>query len=286
MRLKTILLLATHGMCIGVILFLLGFIVLKKMNNKDRDVLIKAKFSIEKSDKQMHIIKEEQWKQTKVQSERYPNDKNIDWYQKAKMISTKTDSMLVLVDSLQNHFSLELLYNLQGQANVFKNQAWETVLFDTSMLNCFPSFVPSDWLFQSWTQDAPYKFATNLSALKADIWSIGTATLGYCQKKTGSDDLICCAGYEPVISKSIINPSVGEQISYDLLLSYYGCNARHFTYRLNGKELPQKDGKANFKVKYDKPGQYPLRFEVEERIQQLDSVQVILGEKTYYLNVR
>jgi hypothetical protein len=286
MRVKKVLLLALHGMCIGVILLLMGFIVLKKSTNQDSKLLSDSQMVIEESRQELQIIKEEQFKQIRVFFSQHQNINNELWLNRAKWIYAKSDSMLVLVDSLQQKFDLNQLYCLQGQVSLFKNQAWATVENDTSMLLYFPSFTPNDWLFQSWKNDSPQKFATQLSALKVDIIHIFSASMNYYAQKTGYDGMICCAGYEPVLSRSPINPIIGEQVFYDLSLNYFGCNKRNFTYRLNGKELPQKDGSTPFQIRFDKSGQYPLHFEVEERIQQLDSVQILKGEKTYYLRVR
>jgi hypothetical protein len=286
MRVKNILLLAFHGMCIGVILLLMGFIVWKKSTNQDGKLLSDSQMVIEKSRQELHIIKEEHLKQIRVFFSQDQNINNEIWLNRAKWMCAKSDSMLVLVDSLQQKFDLNQLYRLQGQVSLFKNQAWATVENDTSMLHYFPSFTPSDWLFQSWKNDSPQKFDTQLSSLKADIIHICSASMNYYAKKTGDEGMICCVGYDLAFSRTQINPRIGEQVSYDLSLNYFGCNKRYFTYRLNGKELPQKEGKAPFQVRFDKSGQYPLHFEVEERIQQLDSVQILRGEKTYFINVR
>jgi hypothetical protein len=285
MRVKNILLLALHGMCIGVILLLVGFIVWKKSTNQDGKLLSESQMVLEQSQAELQIIKEEQFKKIRVSSVQYLNKNDELWLNRAKWMYAKSDSMLVLVDSLQQKFEPNLLYYVQGQVSLFKNQAWATVENDTSMLHYFPSFTPSDWLFQSWKNDSPQKFDTQLSSLKADIMDICSASMNYYAKKTGGADM-CCAGHDPVFSRTQINPRIGEQVSYDLSLNYFGCNKRYFTYRLNGKELPQKEGKAPFQVRFDKSGQYPLHFEVEERIQQLDSVQILRGEKTYFINVR
>jgi hypothetical protein len=286
MRVKNILLLALHGMCIGVILLLLGFIVWKKSTNQDSKLLSEFQIALEQSQQELQIIKEEQFKKIRVSSVQYLNKNDELWLNRAKWMYAKSDSMLVLVDSLQQKFNPNLLYYVQGQVSLYKNQAWATVENDTSMMHYFPSYTPDDWLFQSWKNDSPQKFATQLSVLKADIIEICSASMNYYAKRTGDEGMICCAGYDPAFSRTQINPRIGEQVSYDLSLNYFGCNKRYFTYRLNGKELTQKEGKVPFQIRFDKPGQYPLYFEVEERIQKVDSVQILRGEKTYYLNVQ
>jgi hypothetical protein len=288
MRVKNILLLALHGMCIGVILLLMGFIVWKKSTNQDAKLLSESRMVLEQSRQELQIIKEEELIKIREKSLNSPTVIRNIFCNRAKWMCAKSDSMLVLVDSLQQKFDLNQLYHLQGQVSLYKNQAWATVENYTSMLHYFPSFTPNDWLFQSWKNDSPQKFDTQLSALKADIVSICSSSMNYFEKKTGGEGISCCFGYDPVLSRSQINPSTGEEVSYELTLADYDCNKTYpkYKYRLNGKELSQKDGETPFQIRFNKSGQYPLHFEVEEQIQQLDTVQILSGEKTYFINVR
>jgi hypothetical protein len=219
MRVKKVLLLALHGMCIGVILLLVGFIILKKSTNQDSKLLTEFQKVIQESQAELQIMNEVQFKKIRVSTIQYSYTNAELWLNRAKWIYAKSDSMLGLVDNLQQKFDLNQLYRLQGQVSLFKNQALATVDNDTTMLYYFPSFTTNDWLFQSWKNDSPQKYATQLSALKVDIIHVFSASMNYYAKKTGYDGMICCAGYEPVLSRSSINPIIGEQVFYDLSLN-------------------------------------------------------------------
>lgn len=86
------------------------------------------------------------FEQVEENAAHYPNQTSADYFQRAAHTQAKADSLLVLLDSLEQNPEAELLYFVQGQLPVFYSNAFkrcdydryvETVLPNSSLLTGF-----------------------------------------------------------------------------------------------------------------------------------------------------
>lgn len=89
--------------------------------------------------------------------------------------------------------------------------------------------------------------------------------------------------YQPLLIMSPLNPSVGDTVTMECILSGPLKSKRHITYQLNGVTLPQTIGDVPFSVQYERPGLYPLHFSAKKEV--AGSPPQLLCEQTCYLRV-
>lgn len=101
----------------------------------------------------------------------------------------------------------------------------------------------------------------------------------------GSEMTFCGAyeSYQPLLIMSHLNPSIGDTVTMECILSGPLKSKRHITYQLNGVTLPQTLLEVPFSVQYERPGLYPLHFSAKKEV--AGSPPVLLCEQTCYLRV-
>ena len=101
----------------------------------------------------------------------------------------------------------------------------------------------------------------------------------------GSEMTFCGAyeSYQPLLIMSLLNPSVGDTVTMECILSGPLKSKRHITYQLNGVTLPQTLLDVPFSVQYERPGLYPLHFSAKKEV--AGSPPQLLCEQTCYLRV-
>ena len=87
----------------------------------------------------------------------------------------------------------------------------------------------------------------------------------------------------PALSKTCINPVVGENITSDVFISGYSNTPYIFEHWINGKKHEPVDGVIHYKTRFSKPGKYPFHYKIQVSDWKTDSTKVF--EKTYCLNV-
>jgi hypothetical protein len=111
------------------------------------------------------------------------------------------------------------------------------------------------------------------------------SAMSYFAKNVNGGDEIICGGYEPTISFNQATPSIGDTVNAQLMLStYLDWRGSDFVFKLNNRVCESRNTSADFSIKYDKPGVYPLHFVIEKKDWETDSITVY--EKTYSLRVR
>jgi hypothetical protein len=273
-----------HLLCIVAIASLSAFIYNEKINDQDSSIQAERQRAMQSNFTEIKayngFILREIGKSVKA----YSNPYNLKYGKIALLASAKTDSVLVLLDSLKRNPNNKLVCEIQGKLSVFNSEMWELMEYDTFRIDQRPKFKSSDWLYKSWKNDSKQQFLSILEETKLKVILIEKEVLNYVSRRTGNEGCGGFISYDPVISFNQINPKVGEILTADVFLTEYSHNTRNTAYKLNGEALPLKWEKGQFQVKYDKPGLYPMLFTVEKTNPKTDSVQI--WEKTYYLRVQ
>jgi hypothetical protein len=145
-----------------------------------------------------------------------------------------------------------------------------------------PTFPDTDWLVQTYENDAPADFAAIRAETKMHVALMEMAMLNFICQEAGGGRIICRGSGLDAIYQPI-NPRPDEQVTTEVFLTEFGQDYL-LTYYLNGKVLPVQSDRVHFEVRYDQPGLYPLRFSLTKRNWLTDSTEHF--EKTYLLRVR
>jgi hypothetical protein len=272
-----------HLLCIVAITSLSAFIFTEKINDHDTAIQAEWQRAMQSNFTEIKASNANILREIGKSVEAYHNPTNLKYGKIALLASAKTDTILVLLDSLKRNPNNKLVCEIQGKLSVFNSEMWGLMDYDTFRIDQRPKFKSSSWLYKSWKNDLKQQFLSVLEETKLKVILIEKEVLNYISRRTGDEG---CGGlsYEPVISFDQVNPKVGEILTADVFLSKYMYDTRNTAYKLNGEELPLKWGKGQFQVKYDKPGLYPMLYTLEKTNPMTDSVQI--WEKTYYLRVQ
>jgi hypothetical protein len=269
-------------LCIAAIVGLSAFVFNEKMNDHDDIIQTEWQIALKSSYAEIELfnsrILEEIVKNLKI----YNNSHNLKHRNIVFLAQSKTDSLLILIDSLKVNPNHDLVCELQGKLCTYRSEMWQFMDYYPDYNETLPKFKPTDWLFNSWKKDSKSQFLSILEETKLKVILIEKDILCYTDKKTSVDDYFY-EGYKPIISYDQIFPKVGDKLTADVFLSEKQF-LRNTVYKLNGTVLPLNlSRKGVFQVKYDKPGVYPLLFRIEKT--HMDADTVISGEKTYFITV-
>jgi hypothetical protein len=274
-----------HLLCIAAIASLSAFIFNERTNDHDAAIQAEWQRAMQSNFTEIKAYNGFILREIGKSVEAYRNPNSLKYGNIALLASAKTDTILVLLDSLKRNPNNKLVCEIQGKLSVFNSEMWGLMSYDTFRIDQRPKFKSSNWLYKSWKNVPKQQFLSILEETKLKVILIEKEVLIYSGKKTsGSNCDLRMDSYDPVISFNQINPEVGEILTADVFLTEYSHNTQNTAYKLNGEELPLKFEKGQFQVKYDKPGLYPMLFTLEKTNPMTDSVQI--WGKTYYLRVQ
>ncbi len=273
-----------HGIGMLAIALLTAFVVRERINDHDEILQTEWQFAFSTSTAEIEKASQSTLAVIEKTVTAYANDRNKDYQNRARMIVSKTDSMMALIDSLQRKPSAPLLYAVQGKLQVFRSQLWQIVDFDPPVEASIDYFIPADWLSQSWKNSTPLQFLTILQKTIAEVCLIQMAALKSIESRSTGHDIIDCSYPGVQMCFDQIAAAVGDSVVATMWLGWHSNEIDDAVIRLNGQVLSMREGSAKFKVRYEQPGVYPLHFSVENRDIKTDSIRI--WPKTYYLRVR
>lgn len=284
MRLKTTLLYVFHTACIGAVLSLAGFVVREKWGDGEADLQREMRAAMNVASANIDYYNKDYLTAIEQYVGRKPSPNLIGIWQRASALQVKSDSMVVLLDGLNQQPNAEQLFLVQANLRIycFEAQRIMSPYFQQNLIDKLPIFDPPDWLFRAWKHNPPEQFANELAEATVKVRLIELAALSNCLRQTGIETDCSFEKQGILLDFDEIGPAVGDTVRADLVRYVYRSFGQ-LALRLDGIELPPGEG-SPFSVRHDKPGNYPLRFSIEQRDRLTDSVRVF--EKTYWLRVR
>ncbi len=284
MPMKLNLSISFHALCIVIVLSLGSFIVIQLSDNCNTALQKELQFSFKSARENIKKEDQKSYKFIKKQAIEYENPNNLKYEQAAHTAISMTNSIIKLLDSLQQKPTSQFVADVQGNMSLHRSQLWELIDYDPYFSTSLPLLNSQDWLYQSWENDSREQFNALLERAKLNVVFIENFVLGYCSIKVrGSGDYF--DRFSPWISFTQIAPQVGDTVTADVSLrdnreAY--CIIQPI-FRLNGEQLTTKQGVASFELRFEKPGTYPLHLSVEAKRWEADTL--VFGEKTYFLKV-
>ncbi len=273
-----------HGMCIMVIISLTAFIVLEKTTDQNESLQAEWQFALRVGATEIEKSNHNLFKSIRKSIKQDSSDRSMEYWRKTQMVVSESEAMRLLLDSLQQKTNVNLLYEVQGKLSNYRTILWKVANFEPYIGETMNYLAPNDWLFQSWKNQSPDQFITTLEQTKAEIRLAETNVLNYFLMNC-IPYYFCNFGWDqPLLWFDQLAPATGDLVTANITLGQYSSSIDKVVLRLNDEVLPMADGRAKFKVQYKQPGIYPLRFSIEKREPETDTLQV--WEKTYYLRVR
>lgn len=271
-----------HLLGSSILLLLMAYILHEKWT--DQDVALQRALQFFFQNGRIEIRKHnEGWRQAIHETTAMfstAHDQKIE--QLMRIAVAKTDTILQLLDSLKDHQTPALLYEVQGNLSLYRSQIGHLTHNLPEIDDTIPPFFPQDWLFKSWKESTPVQFVTILEQAQLEIVQFESAVLYNFAKDVTSYCGI--TPFQPAMVYNPVNPTVGDTITANIFLTPYQKPFHKPTILLNGQHLAQSNDVASFSVRYDTPGIYPLRFVTNQPDWRTGSV--IKTAKTYSLRIK
>jgi hypothetical protein len=278
MSVKTPINSAIHVIFCTAIALLLAFIIRESAMDYDADIQVLAQKTAQNGQLVIAASNKELCQELIKIAQVYPSVYFEKYVKFAQVVNEKSDSIRYLVDSLGKNKDITRLSILQGVLNQQRSLIIEMADFDKSIEAALPTFLPSDWLYQSWKNDTKEQYKTVLEQAKTNSLLMEKVALFYVATKVifdGSFDK-----FQPVLNWKSISPTIGDTMYAAIYPSGFTEDDDRNKFTLNG--IPLADQK--FRQRFNKAGTYPLHIKVEREDWAHDTV--LVAEKTYYVTVR
>jgi hypothetical protein len=267
-----------HLIFCTAIALLLAFIIRENAMDYDADIQVLAQKTAQNGQLAIAASNKELCQELIKIAQVYPSVYFEKYVKFAQVVNEKSDSIRYLVDSLGKNKDITRLSILQGVLNQQRSLIIEMADFDKSIEAALPTFLPSDWLYQSWKNDTKEQYKTVLEQAKTNSLLMEKVALFYVATKVifdGSFDK-----FQPVLNWKPASPVVGDTLYADILMSLYDEGNYDHKFIVNGKPAPDK----KFQQLFNQLGTYPLNIQVESYDWKHDTL--LVAEKTYYVTVR
>lgn len=271
-----------HGFSIITILSLSIFIVYESAGGRDSHVQSELQFALKSGLDEIIKSNAGALKEVVKNLSVYPNEINLKYLNLAESVALKTENVLDLLDSLQLNPSVKLANETQGQLYKYRKEIAHLLTQD-SLLEQYILNHGFTSLSNSVQYDGYNTFFNNVEEAKIQVALTEEFVLHSIFQLVACE--IRIDPYAPFVSHQFINPSAGDTMLADVLLTSDNMPYLPIAYYLDGVKLPaNKNGTASFQVLYERSGVYPLRFAIVYPNWQTDSTEYF--EKTYQLRVR
>jgi hypothetical protein len=280
MSVKTPINTAIHVIFCTAIALLLAFIIHENAMDYDNDIQLLAQKTAQNGQLAIAMTNNELLREFKKQTKDYPSASTKAYNALVQVIKLKSDSIQYLLDSLSENEDDELLYTVQGMLHQQRSLISEMSDFEKSTEAALPSFIPADWLYQSWKNDTQKQFKTVLEQAKMNSFLMEYMALNYVASKGGVSEMSCFVPYPRLCIWELIYPNIGDTVRADILIGDFPKKYPDQHFFVNGIPVPDQ----KFRQRFDNAGIYPLRIKVEHDYWEHDTI--VVAEKTYYVTVR
>ena len=173
-----------------------------------------------------------------------------------------------------------MLYAVQGIFHQQRSFISKMSDFDKSTEAALPSFLPADWLYQSWKNDTKKQYKTVLEQAKMNSLFMESVALGYFASKFMINEITCFVPYPLRCNWESIYPNIGDTVRADILIGDFPKKYPDQHFFVNGILAPDQ----KFRQRFENAGIYPLHIKVERDDWENDTL--LVSEKTYYIKVR
>jgi hypothetical protein len=273
-----------HIACIATIVGLSAFLVLDKSKTYNNFIENEWQSSFHKGAKEVRISTFSLFFKIRKQTQAYRNPKNQDFANRAKITKLTVDTLLNSLTELKHNHSKSKIMSIKENLKDFYSKT--LILTDSSkgLVKLKDNFQVG-FLNDKLEKCSKNELNTITEVIKLQLVIMECHAMSHFAKKVGWEDEIICNSYEPTISFNEATPSIGDTVNAQLMLStFLRLQGSDLVFKLNGRICESSNTWADFSVKYDKPGVYPLHFVIEKKDWETDSVSIY--EKTYSLRVR
>jgi hypothetical protein len=263
--------------CTAIVL-LLAFIIRENAMNYDYDVQLLAQKTAQNGQSVIAASNKELLREGIKQTKDYPSPMAEEYRALTHIINLKSDSIQYLLDSSIKSEDVILLSAIQGMLHQQRSLIIKMSNFDKSIEAVLPSFLPAEWLYQSWENDTKEQHKTVLEQAKMIGLSTERVALGYFVRKV--------TGYStsprfklPGLNWKFTNLTIRDTMYADILLGSFTYNNFDEKFFVNGIPTPHK----TFQQRFDQAGIYPLHVRVESNDWEHDTL--LVAEKTYFIKV-
>lgn len=272
-----------HGFSIVTILSLSVFIIYENTGDRDSHIQSELKFALKSGLDEMIKSNADALNEVVRILSVYPNAINLKYLGLAENVARKTENVLNLLDSLQRHPSVKLAHEAQGQLYKYRKEIAHLINQDSLLDQHISNDGHPASLSNSVQNDGYNTFCNNVEEAKIQVALTEELVLHSIFQLVACD--IQIDPYTPFVSHQFINPSTGDTILADVLLTSDEKPHLPIAYYLDDIQLPaNKKGIASFQVRYERSGIYPLRVAIIYPNWLTDSTEHF--EKTYLLRVR
>jgi hypothetical protein len=280
MSMKILINTAIHIIFCTAIALLLAFIIRENTMDYDDDIQLLAQKTTENGQLVIAVNNKEMLKDFIQQTKDYPDAMAEEYCTLAQVIHLKSDSIQYLIDSLIKREDVILLSTIQGMLHQQRSLIIKMSNFDKSIEAVLHSFLPADWIYQSWKNDTKEQHKTILEQAKMNGLLMETVALNYFASTNGASGISCFVPYPRLCNWESIYPNIGDTVRADILIGDFPKNYPDQHFFVNGIPVPDQ----TFRQRFDQAGIYPLHIRVERDYWEQDTV--LVAEKTYYLKVR
>ena len=271
---------AIHIIFCTAIALLLAFIVRENAMDYDADIQVLAQKTAQNGQLVIAVSNNELLQEFIKQTKDYPSASANAYNALMQVIKLKSDSIQYLLDSLSKNEDVDLLYAVQGMFHQQRSFISEIANFDKSTEAALPSFLPADWLYQSWKNDTKKQYKTVLEQAKMNGLFIESVALGYFASKFKINEITCFVPYPLRCNWESIYPNIGDTVRADILIGDFPKKYPDQHFFVNGILAPDQ----KFRQRFENAGIYPLHIKVERDDWENDTL--LVSEKTYYIKVR